>query len=454
MNWRDKKVLVIGMARSGVAVAEVLAAKGSQVTICDKKDESELKDLITKMSGKGINVIAGKYPEVTGEKFNLVIPSPGVPLDIPPIQQAYGDKSIYVWSEIELAYRMSQGEIVAVTGTNGKTTTTSLIGQMFSDAGMPTIVAGNIGKPLVREIQNSTPEHRIIVEVSSFQLETIHNFRPKVAVFLNLTPDHLDRHKTFNKYKRCKMNIFKNQEKDDWAVLNYDDLQVREMKKEINSKAMYFSQKEEPSPGVYIKDDQVIVDWGTKKDIICPVEHIKLRGSHNLENCLAAIAAGVVLNLPKESVAHTLHTFAGVEHRLEYVREINGVTFVNDSKGTNPEASLKALEAYSDKPIILLAGGMDKGSDFSLFAEAIQKGVKNLILLGETAPKIAVAVEKIGFKDYYYVKTLKEAVHKAWELACPGDVILLSPACASWDMFKSYEERGELFKAVVNSLGG
>lgn len=450
MLLKSKKILVIGMARSGLAAATVLADKACEVTICDIKSENEINSEIKKALDNRINKDFGKYPQVNKEKFDLVIVSPGVPLNIPPVLAAY-ENGIPVWGELELAYRIYSGKIIGVTGTNGKTTTTSLIGQMLLDAKIPTIIAGNIGKPFIREAaRNENVSQMAVLEVSSFQLETIENFRPHIAVFLNISPDHLDRHEDFQNYLKIKMRIFRNQSKNDWAVLNYDDPVIRKsFNNNINAKTLYFSQESFPVPGVYIKNGNVVAKWNDVESKICSVDNIRLRGKHNLENCLAAVSSALLAGLDKSVICKTLENFSGVEHRLEVAGVIDDVVYVNDSKGTNPEASLKAVASYSDMPIILLAGGKDKGSEFNYFARNIKNKVKNVILIGETASKIAQSLEQEGFKDYYFVNTLEEAVEKARKLSIPGDVVLLSPACASWDMFSSYEERGDLFKRLV-----
>ncbi len=453
MFFKNKNILVIGMGKSGIAAAEVLINMGCNITICDKRENKEFENIIDEKFNESVKVITGGYPQVDNKKFDLIIPSPGVPLDISPIKKAL-EYNIPIWSEIELAYRMMNGKLIAVTGTNGKTTTTTLIGKMLLDDKKNTIIGGNIGKPLVKEIKNTSENDFVVVEVSSFQLETIQKFRPKVAVLLNLTPDHLDRHKSIENYYYCKKNIFKNQIKEDYAVLNYDDPEVRKIADSINSKVIFFSQKTKLNQGVFINGNYLIANFCDKENIICSRDNITLRGDHNLENCLAAVSAGLLLGLKKESIAKTLNTFSGVDHRLEDVETINGITFINDSKGTNPDASIKALKAYSDKSIILIAGGMDKGNDFSQFASNIKSNVKGIVLLGETAEKISNNIKELGFNNYYLVKDLNEAVLKSWDIAEEGDVVLLSPACASWDMFRSFEERGNIFKEIVRSLGG
>lgn len=451
MLLNNKKILVIGMARSGLAAANVLADKANKVIVCDIKSENEIDSEISKVLDNKVEMVFGKYPEVNKEKVDLIVISPGVPLNIPPVLAAY-EEGVPVWGELELAYKMYSGMIIGITGTNGKTTTTSLIGQMFLDAEMPTIIAGNIGKPFIKEVKTyGKTSQTAVLEVSSFQLETIEKFKPHIAVFLNITPDHLDRHEDFQNYLKIKMKIFRNQSKDDWAILNYDDPVIRKASKDIKAKTFYFSQEDFPVPGIYIKDGNIIERWSDTENKICSLDNIRLRGKHNLENCLAAISSALLAGLDKTVICKTLENFSGAEHRLEVVAVKEGVVYINDSKGTNPEASLKAVAAYSDMPIILLAGGKDKGSEFELFAREIKNKVKNVILIGETALKIAQSLKKEGFKDYYIVESLEEAVKKAHKLSIPGDVILLSPACASWDMFSSYEERGNLFKSLVDS---
>ena len=452
MNFADKKVLIIGIARSGIAVAKFLKGKGADITLTDVKTKAQLGDIIEQLEEKGFNLILGKQPFISTETYSYIIVSPGVPLSIEPIQRAL-EEEIPVVSEIELAYQFANAPIVAITGTNGKTTTTSLLGETFEKAKFRTLVAGNIGLPLVDKIEEYGKKDIIVAEVSSFQLEAINEFSPRVSIILNVTPDHLDRHGTIEEYTGIKANIFKNQSSGDFTVLNYDDPLVRPLVKDAKGSVIFFSQQHTLEEGVYASEGKIWAIKEGQKQEVCLVKDLKIPGKHNLENALAATAAAWVLEVDIRIIAETLKTFSGVSHRLEFVDEINGIKFINDSKGTNPNASIKALEAY-EEPIILIAGGKNKGSNFAELADKIKDNVKELVLIGESTPLIKDAVEKIGYDKIYEAKDYPEAIKKAYEVAKSGDVVLLSPACASWDMFNSYEERGDLFKEVVKDLRG
>lgn len=450
MDWQGKKVTIIGMARSGLAAAKVLHGLGATVTIADNKPADQLGEALKQVSDLTLAVVTGGYPPVARQYTDLVVTSPGVPLTILPLRQAL-EEGIPVWSELELAYLLARGPVVAITGTNGKTTTTALVGQMFKDAGRPVVVGGNIGVPLVLEAQRAGKGDVLVAEVSSFQLECTHQFRPRVAVILNITPDHLDRHGSMEEYKKAKAKIFRQQTGEDFTVLNYDDHEVRQLAEETPGRVIFFSRRHMLEEGVCLIGGEVTVRLGGKQVAVARPTDLLIRGSHNLENTLAAVAAGWVMHLPADAMAYTLRTFPGVAHRMELVRQMGGVRYINDSKGTNPDASIKALEAY-DEPLILIAGGRNKGSDFSPFARAIKERVKELVLVGEAAPDIRAAVEAVGYNHIHQAATFPEAVYTAAGLAVPGDIVLLSPACASWDMFNNYEERGDTFRQLVSSL--
>ncbi len=454
LDLRQKKVLVIGMARSGQAALRFLAGSGARVTAADLKREEELGKEFQELKKLPATFVTGGYPPVRPGEYDLIIVSPGVPPTIPPVQRAR-DFGIPVWSELELAARFIKQPIIAVTGTNGKTTTTSLLGFIFQKAGIRCVVAGNIGIPLIQEVEriNKSGEHVAywIVEVSSFQLELIAAFRPWIAVFLNLTPDHLDRHGTLENYGKIKARIFENQGPGDFAVLNRDDPWLAKMPSRLKSQVYWFSRLGIPNQGIGREGDRIVFARQGEKEILCTTRDISLPGPHNLENALAAAAASLLAGVEKEAVVQALSTFPGVPHRLELVRIVNRVKYINDSKGTNPESVLKALDAYQE-PIILIAGGKNKGSDFRLLAEKIQERVKALILLGEAAPLIREAVRATGFSQIREAASLAEAVRIAHSFARPGDVVLLSPACASWDMFRDFEERGNVFRQLVAQL--
>jgi UDP-N-acetylmuramoylalanine--D-glutamate ligase len=450
VNYEDKKVLIIGIARSGIAAARVLASLGAEVTIADQKSAQELHDGIGALRDWPIKINTGGYPPITQSNFDLVITSPGVPMTAKPLTQAVKN-GIPVWSEIELAASLTEGQIIAITGTNGKTTTTALVGQLFTDAGKDVVVGGNIGVPLIQEIPGTTIEHTIVAEVSSFQLEWVHSFKPRVAIITNITPDHLDRHGSMENYINTKAGIFAKQSGDDWTILNYSNDTVRKLADRCKGKVVFFSHQDQLREGIFVKDGWIVARLNQEEQQICQINALKIPGLHNLENALAAVGAGLALGLSKEQICLTLTTFTGVEHRLEPVGEVKGVMYINDSKATNPEAVIKALEAFN-QPLILIAGGSTKGSDFSQLAQVIKARVKHLVVLGETAREITQAVENIGFTSIYCVSSLEKAIQKSAELALPGEIVLLSPACASYDMFKNYEERGEVFKKLVLQL--
>ncbi|MDX9871663.1 MAG: UDP-N-acetylmuramoyl-L-alanine--D-glutamate ligase [Clostridia bacterium] len=451
MDLQGKKILVIGAARSGMSAAAFLAGQGALVWLNDRKKEEEFNSAeLAKLRTQGVKLVLGYHPDLAELGVELIIQSPGVPLSIPPIMQA-ALTGVPVWGEMELAYRLTKAALVVITGTNGKTTTTALTGQIFSDAGRGVFVGGNIGVPFISKAQELTAQDVAVLEASSFQLETTRDFKPKVAVILNLTPDHLDRHGTFQGYIEAKARIFANQDKTDWLILNWDDAETRKLAEKASARVIYFSRMHNLEEGFCIEDGCLTAKWSGQNIPIIKTQDIFIKGGHNIENALAAAAAGWVMGVGAESIKNTLRSFPGVPHRLERVRVHHGVEYVNDSKGTNPDASMKALEAY-DNPIILIAGGKNKGSDFTPFAVKIKEKVKALILLGKAAPEIQEAVEKSGFTNFYQVADYPAAVEKAAALAAPGDVVLLSPACASWDMFNNFEERGELFKELVHNL--
>lgn len=449
LNLKNKRVLVVGIGKSGLAVAGFLAGKGASVTITDKKARQDLGQAVNSLP-KEVTVAAGAYPEVTPDSFDMVVTSPGVPLTEQPLRQAL-ERKVPLLSELELAYRFARSPVVAITGTNGKTTTTTLTGEIFKAAGRRVLVGGNIGLPLVAEVEKYAREDIIVAEVSSFQLECIHRFKPKVSIILNFTPDHLDRHGTFENYILAKARIFENQGPEDFAVLNFDDPKVAAWAEQVKAQVIFFSRRHKLEKGVYVRQDRIIIDLGQGSKDVCSVKDIFIRGNHNLENALAATAAAAALGVEPEVIAEVLRTFRGVPHRMEHVAEIDGVVYINDSKGTNPDAAMKALDSY-DQPLVLIAGGRNKGSDFTAFAAKVREKVRALVVLGECADKIIESMNKVGFSNIYRAHTLEEAVRKAAEVANPGEIVLLSPACASWDMFKDFEQRGEKFKEVVLSL--
>lgn len=450
-NLCEKKALILGMGRSGLAAADVLIKRGVHITIADINKSDKITEAADNLKSKGVEVLVGAYPLIKKDYFDFLVVSPGISLYIEPIQAAYKE-GIPVIGELELAYiiKSPNVQVYAITGTNGKTTTTTLLQAILKNNGEKAWAGGNIGIPLTKIVDN-LEEGVIATEVSSFQLETIQTFRPHICGILNITPDHLDRHKTMQAYVEAKARIFANQREEDFTVLNYDDEQVRNQASKSRGKVVFFSVNHILEEGIFVKKDNIIARFNEKETIICSVADILLKGKHNLENVLCAVAMAWLARVGKEIISQTLQTFKGVRHRMEEVECIDGVLYVNDSKATNPESAMKALEAY-DSPIILIAGGRNKGSLFDELAKIIKKKVKSLILLGEAKEEIKMAVMKEGFNDIHEVSNLNEAVFKAKELARSGDVVLLSPACASWDMFDNYEHRGDCFCDAVRNL--
>lgn len=449
MELKDENILILGLAVSGVSTAKALNKLGAKITVTDMKTEEELKDQLLELNDIEIDYVLGSN-DVDLSQIDLIIKSPGIPLDIPIIKSAFAN-NIEVVTDIELAYRISNNKFIAITGTNGKTTTTALTGNIMKKAGLESHVTGNIGVGILWETVNSDENDIFVIEASSFQLESTKYFKPSISVITNITPDHLNWHKTFDNYVEAKKKVLISQGEGDYTILNYDDLLLREIGKSVNSNLIYFSANSKLEKGVYVDDFQIIINDGKKIIKVMDSRDIKIPGKHNLSNALAAVSIGWAMGIKTEVIANSLREFEGVEHRIEFVDNISGVSFYNDSKGTNPDSSIKAIEAIN-KPIILIAGGMDKGSDFGEFIDSFNDKVKALILLGETKEKIKDTAISKDFNNIYIVSSIEEAVSKSFELAVPNDNVLLSPACASWDMFKSYEERGKIFKQAVKNL--
>ena len=449
MKLEGKRVLLIGLAKTGISTIKFLSGKGAKITVNDIKSKDQVKDILEELAELDVEYIFGSHPDEI-EGIELVVMSPGVPVDIP-IVESLRSKGTEVISEIELAYRFSRAPFVGITGTNGKTTTTSLVGEMFKLSKRETFVVGNIGRPAIEVVDEADESSVLVTELSSFQLESIVDFRPRVSAVLNITPDHLNRHKTMENYIDAKANIFKNQRDGDYTVLNYDCPETRKLGGICKSKVVFFSRKEKIDGGVYVDGGNIISEIeGAPQKLAC-IEEIRIPGVHNLENALAAVAVALCMGMDESLIVKALKNFEGVEHRLEFVRTVGGVDYVNDSKGTNPDASIKAVEAY-DRPLVLIAGGMDKGSEFDEFILSFEGKVKELVLLGETAQKIRKTANEKGFNNCHDVSNMHEAVEKASSLAQKGDIVLLSPACASWDMYPSYEIRGMDFKQEVGKL--
>jgi UDP-N-acetylmuramoylalanine--D-glutamate ligase len=456
MNLKDKRVLVVGLGRSGVASALFLKAHGVRVTVSDTKSGDELRNEIPTLLDHGITVETGGHGERTFRGQDLIVVSPGVPVDAPALVQAraLGEEVI---GEIELASRFLPGPIVAITGSNGKTTTTTLAGEILTAGGFPTLVGGNIGTPAIALLERAKPETLIVLEVSSFQLETIQTFRPKVAVVLNVTPDHLDRHKTFEAYADAKARMVENQRSDDFAVLNADDPTCVVMEQRTKAQVFWFSRQKEVRQGTCVRDGNILFRGGaerTEQREIMPVSEIPLKGAHNLENVLAAVCAAALMGCAAKKIRQAVHDFKAVEHRLEFVATIGGVDYYNDSKATNVDATIKALESFPAN-IHLILGGKDKGSDYTVLNELLQKRVKCVYTIGAAAEKIEsqIASSRNASVEVVHAETLEGAVRKAHASAVSGDVVLLAPACASFDQFKNYEHRGQVFKEIVRGLG-
>ena len=448
MDLNNKRVLVVGLGKSGVASALFLKSRGARVTVSDAKTPDQLKEEIPKLLDEGIAVETGGHGERTFQGQDLIVVSPGVPVDARPLVQArtLGESVI---GEIELAAQFFPGRIVAITGSNGKTTTTTLAGEIIAAGGFPAVVGGNIGTPAVTLVEGATPETVAVLEVSSFQLETIQSFRPWIAVVLNITPDHLDRHRTFEAYTDAKARIFENQRGDDFAVLNADDPTAATLANRTRAQVFWFSRKREVQQGAYVNDGRILFrDVKGQREIMLTSE-IPLKGSHNVENVLAAVAVGALSGVSAEKIRDAVGSFKAVEHRLEYVATVRGVEYYNDSKATNVDATIKALESFPAN-IHLILGGKDKGSDYTVLNDLLRQRVKRVYTIGSAATKIESQIK--GAAEIMHAETLENAVRRASEVAQPGDIVLLAPACASFDQFRSYEHRGKVFKEVVGAL--
>ncbi|CEK35592.1 UDP-N-acetylmuramoylalanine--D-glutamate ligase (UDP-N-acetylmuramoyl-L-alanyl-D-glutamate synthetase) (D-glutamic acid-adding enzyme) [[Clostridium] sordellii] len=452
MDLNNKIVLLVGLAKTGVSTIKKLDKLGAKIIVNDIKSKDQLKDIIKQIENlDSVEYILGHHLEDISN-IDLTIVSPGVPLDLPFIKKLQSE-NINIIGEVELAYKLSKNPtFVGITGTNGKTTTTSLVGEIFKKASKDSYIVGNIGNPVIDTVDLTDENSFLITELSSFQLESIEDFKPRVSTIINITEDHLNRHHTMENYINAKANIFKNQDANDFCILNYDDEIVRELGNKTNAKVLYFSQKEKVSQGAYLDDNNNIVIKVNDKEIkLLNKDELSLPGNHNLENCMAAILMSYVLGIDLEIIKDTLKTFKSVEHRLEFVTDKDGIMFVNDSKGTNPDSTIKAITSY-DKPIVLIAGGKDKQSDFTEMISYATKNVKALVLLGETADKIEQTAKLQGMNNIFRVSDMKEAVKTAYKLAQSGDVVLLSPACASWDMYPNFEARGLDFKENIYNL--
>jgi UDP-N-acetylmuramoylalanine--D-glutamate ligase len=446
-DLEGKRVLMVGLARTGIAASLFSAAYGATVTATDEKPESALGDAAPRLRAAGVKLELGGHQDAAFLNQDLIIVSPGVPAKLPPLELARA-QGIPVWSEIELAWRFLRGKLVAITGSNGKTTTTALVAHILRTTGIHTLVGGNIGVPLVALVESSTHASVTVAEISSFQLETIDEFRPEVGVLLNLTPDHLDRHASFDEYAQAKMRMFENQLERDAAVLNADDGEVTR-RMPVRPRVYWFSRQKRVVSGASLDNGEIVFRGEGSELPLARRDEIPLRGDHNVENVLAACAASYLAGASPAGIASGVKTFRGVEHRLEFVAEIGGVAFYNDSKATNVDASLKAIEAFPG-PLIVVLGGKDKGAPYTALREPLRQRARLAILIGAAADKIesdlagAVPLERAG--------TLERAVQIAVESAHPGDTVLLAPACSSFDQFESYEHRGRAFRERVARL--
>ena len=446
----NKKVLVFGSGISGIGATRLLESVGKQVVLYDGNtslDPEKMKAQIGE--GTKAEIVLGELSDEVISTLEMVVMSPGVPTDLPVVNKMR-DMGLKISGEIELAYTYGKGDVLAITGTNGKTTTTALLGEIMRNHQESVFVVGNIGNPYTTEAMDMNENSVAVAEVSSFQLETIHDFRPCVSAILNITPDHLNRHHTMEAYIAAKEDIAKNQTEEDTCVLNYEDEVTRAFGEKVKAKVLYFSSQRKLDKGIYL-DNGNIVFKDEEEVILCHVDELQLLGTHNHENVMAASAMAAAYGVPFETIRKTIKEFAGVAHRIEFVCEKNGVAYYNDSKGTNPDAAIKGIQAMNRKTL-LIGGGYDKDSEYEEWIEAFDGKVKKLVLLGQTREKIAEAARKVGFEDIILVDTLEEAVKVCAENANEGEAVLLSPACASWGMFKNYEERGDKFKEYVKAL--
>jgi UDP-N-acetylmuramoylalanine--D-glutamate ligase len=448
VELKDKRVLVVGLGKSGVASAVFLKERGARVTVSDTKSPDQLREEIPVLLDHGITVETGGHGERTFRGQDLIVVSPGVPVDAPPLVQARASGEPVI-GEIELAAQNLTGPIVAITGSNGKTTTTTLAGEILAAGGFPVAVGGNIGTPAISLIAAATKETIFVLEVSSFQLETIQTFRPKVAVVLNITPDHLDRHRTFQTYVDAKARIFENQQPVDFAVLNEDDPTCRTLRDRTRAQVFWFSRKQEVQQGAFVRAGKILFRDATGQREIMLVSEIPLKGAHNVENVLAGVCAGALMGCEPAKIREAIQNFKAVEHRLEYVATIKGVEYFNDSKATNVDATIKALESFP-KNIHLILGGKDKGSDYTVLNDLLRERVKRVYTIGAAAEKIESHIK--GAAEIVHAETLENAIRRAAAVAQAGDIVLLAPACASFDQFQSYNHRGRVFKEVVRSL--
>ncbi|MDF2595134.1 MAG: UDP-N-acetylmuramoylalanine--D-glutamate ligase [Clostridia bacterium] len=457
MDIKDSNILIVGCARSGIGAAKLALSRGAKVSVYDGKPYEKWdvsgKNEINDMKESGVQFFLGEEAPV--HLFDLVIVSPGISLETPIIEKAY-DSKIEVIGEFEFASRFCKAPIIAITGTNGKTTTTTLVGEILKSYNPETYVVGNIGRAFSEDVLSVSAEGVIVAEVSSFQLETIKSFHPVVSAILNITPDHLNRHHTMENYCACKYNIFKNQQASDFCILNPRDAYFEEAKLKTKGQCITFSLTHRPDKGAYVKENSLFENMSGEEQLICSVEDLKIKGSHNIENALAAVAITTAFGVPLYHIKSSLTAFKGVAHRTEYVATKRGIDFFNDSKATNTDAAIAGLTGLSvlQKPIRLIAGGMDKNTTFKDWIKLFHGRVKKVYVIGETKQQIVTECLEEGYTEITGFDTFEQAIITAYTESQSGECILLSPACASWDMFESYEQRGDLFKEIVNHLEG
>lgn len=451
MDIQNRKVLVVGTGISGIGAAKLLKETGAHPILFDNNEKLDIEGF--KKENKDIadiTVILGNVPEELKGEIALLVISPGVPIDSPLVEE-FKMAGIPIWGEIELAYRFGKGQIIAITGTNGKTTTTTLTGEIMKAYYTSVYVVGNIGKPYTETALETKEDSVIVAEISSFQLETIHNFAPKVSAILNITPDHLNRHHTMECYASVKESIASNQTKQDVCVLNYEDNYTRQFGDKCPASVVYFSSKRELSDGIYLKGEDICMSREGKSEKLLNIHELHLVGICNVENVMAAIGISLAMQVPMDIILDTVKNFRAVEHRIEFVDTKNGVDYYNDSKGTNPDAAIQGIRAMT-KPTVLIGGGYDKKNEYDEWIEAFDGKVKAFVLIGQTKEKIAECARKHGVENIILADTFEEAFNICVEWAEPGDAVLLSPACASWGMFPNYEVRGRIFKEMVNQV--
>lgn len=451
MEWNKKKVMVAGSGKSGIGAADLLKKLGATVIIYDGNEKLNKEDVLAKLSdSKDVEVILGELEDSVIDNIDLMILSPGIAIDAPFVNKVR-EKGVPIWGEIELAYVVAKGKLAAITGTNGKTTTTALTGEILAAYYSHVDVVGNIGNPYTTTAFDTDEDSVTVAEISSFQLETIHTFKPDVSAVLNITPDHLNRHHTMECYTNVKMSITKNQDSNQPVILNYEDEILREYAPKLNNRIVWFSSKRKLDKGIFLDGKNIIYKDDNEEKIITTTEDTNLVGIHNIENIMAAIGISINMGVPANIIKEAIRKFKAVPHRIEYVDTVDDVIYYNDSKGTNTDASIKAIQAMS-RPTVLIAGGYDKKVSFDDFAKELKGKVKCLVLLGQTAQQIADTVKKYGFDNIIFTQSLEEAVEECRKAANPGDAVLLSPACASWGMFDNYEQRGDMFKELVYNM--